>query len=134
MIDASFFSDEALATSPRNFAAEISSWVLQHKQQHTELDSFIQALLLYLSTYGSVVAQRQQLYVPGQTHQATGMETVVMGMAPATSLTEELLLLDSGTSVAAQSETTDDITQVAMETTTSWKMEDEAERAKHESA
>ena len=57
-----------------------------------------------------------------------------MGMAPATSLTEELLLLDSGTSVAAQSETTDDITQVAMETTTSWKMEDEAERAKHESA
>ena len=64
--------------------------------------------------------------------------------APATSLTEELL--DSGTSVAAQSETTNvsDIveseswgaTQVAMETTvadTSWKMEDEAERAKDES-
>ncbi|XP_065829619.1 uncharacterized protein [Oscarella lobularis] len=67
---------EALATSPRDFAAEISSWVLQHKQQHTELDSFIQALLLYLSTYGSVVAQRQQqqqIYVSGQTHQATDL-------------------------------------------------------------
>lgn len=45
---------ESLAISPREFANEISTWVLQQKQQYTNLDSFIQALLLHLSTYGSI--------------------------------------------------------------------------------
>eukprot|EP00118_Oscarella_pearsei_P025826 m.308853 g.308853 ORF g.308853 m.308853 type:complete len:513 (+) comp44965_c0_seq1:149-1687(+) len=61
---------DVLATSPRDFATEVSTWILQHKQQHTELDSFIQAQLLFLSAYGSVAAQRQQqLYASSQSSQ-----------------------------------------------------------------
>lgn len=45
---------QSLAISPREFATEISGWVLQQKPHHTTLDSFVQALLLHLSTYGTM--------------------------------------------------------------------------------
>ena len=45
---------QSLAISPREFATEISGWVLQQKPHHNTLDSFVQALLLHLSTYGTI--------------------------------------------------------------------------------